>query len=160
MTRAIKPKSSYANLAFNPGKQNVSSTTNIVRVVQATTNTTNEITNKVEFDGDMKGGTITNVDSISMAVFDIVVTESSNLSLQEHLEGTSIVQISLFVDNGLVRRQSYFCTSESESNKVFVLMADTDTNHSSQITAYSTGIIGISTFGQETAVKIARLSLV
>ena len=135
-------------------------TTNVVRVIQSTQNTNTTVTNNVPFDGNMNGGSITNVDSVSMSVFDMTITDSSNLSLQEHLEGTSIVQVSLFVNGELVRRQSYICTAESETKKVFVLLADTDTNHNSQILAYSTGIIGVNTFGQETVAKISRLSLV
>ncbi len=158
MVRNIKPKSSSGNLLFNPSTN--MNYISVVRTVPIETTITNTVTNNVQFDGNMNGGAITNVDSVSMSVFDMTVTDTANFSLQQHLEGTSVVQVSLFVSDVLQRRQSYICTSESETKKVFVLLADTDTNHNSQILAYESGIIGVSTFGQETVAKIARLSLV
>ena len=151
------------NTSFNPANQ--------IKTYQIVNFKTNVIQVE-EFDGDMKGGAITNVgeitnvgsisnvDSISTPVYEDTITGTVNYSLQEHLDGTSIMQISLFESGALVRRQSYICTAESDTKKVFVLLADTDSNHSTQILPYSSGIIGISTNGQETEVKIARLSLV
>lgn len=133
-------------------------TTNVVRVIQSTQNTNTTVTNNVPFDGNMAFGSISNVDSVSMQVIEIEQDGFSSYSLSEHLNGTSILQVSLFEQDSLVRRQSYMVTSAGDLSKVFVLLADTDMNHTSHIVAYDTGVLTVNT-DSPTTTKITRLTL-
>lgn len=121
---------------------NSSAFTNVKLQPKSVVNNVTEIITE-KFNGDMDGGSITDVKSIGKAIHTMDVDGQQYFSIKNHLDGTTLVQVRLTRGDDDLRVVCFVAASSPDGSIANSTLSDSSPSSSSNISLSSSGIITI-----------------